>query len=276
VRFQPDYDDMVALTAEWQGDRFSDGRPRVPNEVLESLHDASTEHIWATLWKKGYQRQFEGHWCQTHPGRTLVGRAVTAQFIPQRPDHDDAMTAALIASGRETASGRHNWTVVESLQEHDVMVVDIFGKVYEGTVVGDNLGTAVASRTKAGAVIDGGVRDLAGLLQLDDVNFYYRGTDPTPIRDVALAGLNIPVRIGGATVLPGDVVVGTRSGVIFIPPLHARLVADMALETRHRDQFGKTRLKERRYTSQQIDVPDWDSEIEEDFARWRRESADAG
>ena len=149
------------------------------------------------------------------------------------------------------------------------MVVDIFGKVIEGTVIGDNLGTAVATRTRVGAVIDGGVRDLQGLQSLDGVNVFMRGVDPTPIRNVTLAGINIPIRIGYATVLPGDVVLGTPTGVIFIPAHIAEEVAEQSREIQERDRFGKLRLSERVYSSAQIDVPTWRAEIEADFQRWR-------
>jgi regulator of RNase E activity RraA len=151
------------------------------------------------------------------------------------------------------------------------MVTDIFGKIEDGTVIGDNLGTAVASRTGAGAVIDGGVRDLQGLAGLGDVNFFCRGAHPTAILDVTLGGINVPVRIGPATVLPGDVVLGTPTGVIFIPPHLAERVADVAEDVAVRDVFGKTRLAEGVYGSAEIDVGTWPPHIEEDFRQWRRD-----
>jgi regulator of RNase E activity RraA len=150
------------------------------------------------------------------------------------------------------------------------MVVDIFGKVKDGTVVGDNLGTALRSRTRAGAVIDGGIRDYQGLVQLTDVNFYMRGVDPTAIADVTLAGLNTPIRIGEVTVLPGDVVLGTPTGVIFIPPHLAQEVVEASEEIRVRDEFGKLRLEEGRYISGEIDVPNWRDDIEADFVVWKQ------
>ena len=149
------------------------------------------------------------------------------------------------------------------------MVVDIFGKIKDGTVVGDNLGTAVRTRTRAGAVIDGGIRDYQGLVRLEDVNFYIRGVDPTAIADVTLGGINIPIRIGGATVLPGDVVLGTPTGVIFIPPHLAQAVVERSEEVRVRDEFGKLRLAEGTYTSGEIDVPNWREDIQADFEQWK-------
>lgn len=272
MRIQPARRDLTELTAAWKGERFEDGRPKVADAVLEELRRATTEHIWSVLWKHGYQRQFEGNWKETHPDTILVGRAVTAQFVPHRPDFDRVVLDVAAAEGRTTTSDRQNWLVVESLGKGDVMVVDLFGKIYEGTLVGDNLGTAVASRTGAGAVIDGGIRDLQGIRQLKNVNIFHRGVDPTPIRNVTLAGMNIPVRIGGATVLPGDVVLGTPTGVLFIPSHLAELAATASADNRSRDEFGKQRLAERIYSSAQIDVPTWDSSIEADYQAWRSDA----
>ena len=172
-----------------------------------------------------------------------------------------------VGEGRGSAGGQNSW-IIESLQRNDVMVVDIFGKVKDGTVVGDNLGTAVRTRTRAGAVIDGGVRDYQGLIQLTEVNFYIRGMDPTGIADVTLAGLNVPIRIGGCTVLPGDVVLGTPSGVLFIPPHLVQKVVDESEDVRVRDEFGKSRLAEGVWTSGQIDSA-WSDEIKADFENWK-------
>jgi 4-hydroxy-4-methyl-2-oxoglutarate aldolase len=270
MHIQPPPETLVALTAQNPFPRFPDGRPQVPDELLARMKLVTTEEAWVVLRDHGYHRQFVGQWLETHPGTITVGRAVTAQFLPHRPDYHDAVQRAGLAEGRSGIGGQNSW-VIESLQLHDVMVVDIFGKVKDGTVVGDNLGTAVRSRTRAGAVIDGGIRDYQGLVQLTDVNFYVRGVDPTAIADVTLAGLNIPIRIGEVTVLPGDVVLGTPTGVIFIPPHLAQEVVETSEAIRVRDEFGKQRLDEGRYTSGEIDVPTWRDDIEADFQAWRQE-----
>jgi len=197
-----------------------------------------------------------------------VGRVVTAQFIPHRPDYHEAIQKAGLAEGRSNIGGQNSW-VIQTLVENDVMVVDIFGKVKDGTVIGDNLGTAVQSRTHAGAVIDGGVRDYAGLVQLPDVNFFMRGMDPTPIMDVTLVGINIPIRIGGATAMPGDVVLGTPTGIYFIPPHLVQEVIETSEEIQIRDEFGKLRISQGTYTSSEIDVANWREDIEADFKAWR-------
>ena len=268
MHIQPTPAALTAITAENPFERFPDGRPRVPDDLLERMRRVTTEEAWGVLREHGYHRQFEGGWRETHPGHVTVGRAVTAQFVPHRPDLHAVVQATGVADGRSGVGGQNSW-IIETLVAGDVMVVDIFGKVKEGTVVGDNLGTAVATRTRAGAVIDGGIRDLAGLVTLDDVNFYVRGFDPTAIADVTLIGLNTPVRIGGVTVLPGDVVLGTPTGVTFVPPHLVVEVVERSEEIRVRDEFGKLRLAEGRYTSGEIDVPAWRADIEADFAFWR-------
>ncbi|REF34845.1 RraA family protein [Thermasporomyces composti] len=272
MRIHPTPDDLIELTASWTGDRFPDGRPRVPDDVLDKIRLATTEQAWAVLLREGYERQFAGGWRQTHPGTILVGRAVTAAFLPHRPDFDEAVVRAGAREGHLEADRQNSW-IIQTLQPGDVMVTDIFGKVKEGTVVGDNLSTAVAARTGVGAVIDGGIRDYQGIVELGGgVNFFFRDVDPTPIRNVTLAGINIPIRIGEATVLPGDVVLGTPSGVIFIPAHLAAKVAEVSEEIRIRDVFGKLRLAHGVYTSAEIDVPTWAPHIEADFQQWRKES----
>ena len=267
MRIQPSRENLIELTKLNPYDRFPDGRPCVPDDLLERMKLVTTEEAWGVLHDRGYLRQFEGNWMETHPGTITVGRAVTAQFLPHRPDYHDAVQQAGEAEGRGKVGGHNSW-VIETLQLNDVMVVDIFGKVKDGTVVGDNLGTATRSRTHVGAVIDGGIRDYQGLVQLTDVNFYVRGVDPTAIADVTLAGLNIPIRIGGATVLPGDVMLGTPTGIIFIPPHLVQEVIEKSEAIRVRDEFGKMRLAEGKYTSGEIDVRTWREDIQADFQAW--------
>lgn len=268
LRTTPQPGELIELTASWTGPRFATGRPRVPDSVLTRLRTATIEQAWGVLRSAGYHRQFAGGWRQTHPDTVVVGRSVTSQFLPHRPDYDQVVVAAGAREGNTAADRQNSW-IIDTLAEGDVMVTDIFGKVVDGTVIGDNLGTAIAARTGVGAVIDGGVRDVEGLAALAGVNFFHRGADPSAIQDVTLAGINRPIRIGLVTVLPGDVVLGTGTGIIFIPPHLAADVAEVSADVTIRDEFGKLRLAERRYGSADIDVPVWAPNIEADFVSWR-------
>lgn len=269
MRIQPSKEDLIHLTKLNPFGRFEDGRPCVPDEWLERMKLVTAEEAWAVLMNHGYKNQFVGGFMQTHPGKVLVGRALTASFLPYRPDYHEAIQTAGIAEGRGKIGGQNSW-IIEQLQLNDVMVVDLRGKIDGGTIVGDNLGTAVRTRTRAGLVVDGAIRDLPGLVTLTDVNFFMRDVHPSAIADETLEGINIPVKIGGVTVLPGDVVLGTNTGVYFIPPHLVQEVVETSENIRVRDEFGKMRIGEGKYTSGEIDVGTWREDIEADFQSWKK------
>lgn len=255
---------VIELTRLNPFERFPDGRPRVSDDLLERMKLVTTEEAWGVMRREGYHYQFEGDWFCTHPGRILVGRAVTAMMVPRRPDLHELVEETGQKEGR--VGGQNSW-VIDTLVPGDVMVVDLFGKIKDGTFVGDNLATSIQAHTRAGAVIEGGIRDFQGVSQLTDLTIFCRGVHPTAIADTTLAGINIPLRIGEATVLPGDVVLGTPTGVIFIPPHLVQQVVERSEDIRMRDRFGKQRLREGRYTPGEIDRK-WTPEIESDFKEW--------
>jgi len=227
-------EDIIQLTPLWKGERFPNGRPKVPDNILERMRKITLEEAWGPLWMNGYKFQFEGDFKIVHPNRTMVGRAVTAVMVPMRPDlHETLLKYGHEEEGRR---GFFNQWVIDQLVEDDVVVVDMFDKVYQGTYIGGNLGTAIATRTKrGGAVIWGGIRDLQQVVNIEGINVYYRGVDPTPIMDVTMVGMNVPARIGKAICLPGDIVVGTPGGVIFVPPHLAEETVVRAEKSQVRD-----------------------------------------
>lgn len=260
-------EDIIQLTPLWQGERFDDGRPRVSDDVVRRMQYVTTEEAWSVCWNKGYRYQFEANWVNLHPDQVLVGRAVTGVFVPTRPDlHDTLMDYGHNCEGRV---GAMNSWVIQTLVKDDVIVIDLFGKIYEGTFSGGNLSTAIAARTGRGQVIYGGIRDVQQVLQIESLCTFCKGNDPTGIADVTLVGLNTPCRIGGATCMPGDVVLGTPAGVLFVPPHLAEEVVESSERTRLREVFGLSRLREGVYTSSQMDTA-WTEEIEADFASWRQ------
>jgi regulator of RNase E activity RraA len=263
--------------------RLPDGRPNVPSDLLERLRRyATTEHAWAVLEGRGYVHQHESGWITTNGDRTLVGRAVTAQFVPNRPDLNEQVEAAARREGLLTGPGgqtqnsrgeggqKHNVWVIDRLQTGDVMVIDMFGKVYKGPFLGDNLATSIASRTGAGAVINGTVRDLRGISRIPNLQIFCRGLHPSAIREAIMIAMNGPLRIGGAICLPGDVVLADSSGVFFIPPHLVLEVVEWAEERNLKDQFAAQRLAQGRYRGDQMDKA-WSAEIEHDYLQWLRE-----
>lgn len=261
-------EDIIQLTPLWHGERFEDGRPKVSDEIITRLRRVNIvlEEAWSVLWAHDYRFQFEGNWLNLHPEKIVIGRAVTGVFVPQRPDlHDYLMAYGHEQEGR---IGAMNSWVIETLRPDDVIVIDLFGKVVFGTFSGANLSTAIATRTGGTAqVIDGGIRDAQQILEIPGLNTFCRGMDPTPIRDVTLIGLNTPCRIGNATCMPGDIVIGTYEGVLFVPPHLAEEVLANAERTHLREAFSHQRLREGIYTSSQMDTK-WTDAIEADFAEW--------
>jgi len=241
--------DLVDYTAQEPFDRLPDGRPKVPNDLLERARELSSEEIWAVLDQRGFHNQYVDGFQILHPGKPMVGRAFTVQFMPLRPDIDE------IAKNKAKARGiprLTNQTAIDMLQPGDVLVVDIFGKKANGTIVGDNLFYYVMRATSGGGlVVDGSIRDLDGISEID-MPAYFRSADPTPIGNAMLTGINIPVRIGGVTVMPGDLVVGDREGVYFIPPQLVREVLERADEIRIHDEWTKKKFDEGKYKSSEI------------------------
>ncbi|WP_274653441.1 RraA family protein [Paenibacillus humicola] len=266
-------EDIVQLTPLWEGERFPNGRPKVSDDVLRRMRKITLEEAWGPLWHRGYTNQFEGDFKIVHPGKMMVGRAVTAVMVPKRPDlHETLLQYGHEEEGRR---GFFNQWVIDSLGEDDVVVVDMYDKIYQGTYVGGNLSTAISTRTKrGGAVIWGGIRDNQQVMQIENINVFFRGSDPTAIADCTMIGMNVPTRIGRAVCLPGDVVLGTPSGVIFIPPHLAELTVVQAEKSQVRDIFGFIRLKGGVYTTAQIDAS-WTVPLWQDFVDWFNSSAEA-
>jgi regulator of RNase E activity RraA len=261
---------LLFLTAEWKGERFADGRPKVSDQILTRMKSVSMEEAWEVLKGHGYNNQFEGGWQTVHNDVPVVGRAVTAHYMPARID----LANRIIERGhKEGRIGPMNSWPIDTLQKGDVYVADSFGKIADGTLIGDNLGNSIFAKSANGVVFDGSVRDLEGLSEIKGFNAFVRGFDPTLIRDLMLMGLNTPIRIGRVTVLPGDVVLAKRAGVMFIPPHLAEEVVRESERISLRDQFGHQRLREGKYTPGQIDVT-WTKEIEDDFRKWLTENRD--
>lgn len=268
---------LVRYTLQWQGERFPDGRPKVPDGILKRMREVTLEEAWAVLRNEGFNFQYEDGWLEIHPGKVLVGRALTAAWVPGRPDIHKVIEAEGRRDGRV---GAPNAWAVDMLQPGDVYVCDHFGLKLDGPSIGDNVGNSIYAKSGNGIVYDGAVRDIAGLRELENfvsfVRFYHPShhfSSSGPRLNSTLISINAPVRIGRATVMPGDVVLGRDGGVIFIPPHLAEKVVVTSEIVRLRDMFGHQRLREGKYTPGQIDAR-WTEEIEKDFSRWLRDHID--
>ncbi|MGC2195759.1 MAG: RraA family protein [Terriglobales bacterium] len=254
----------IAFTPDWHGDRFPDGRPQVPDAVLQRLKSVTADEAWDVLQEAGFRNQFEGGWKVLNPGERLVGRVVTAVFMPRRPDVDSVIRAN---GKKESRIGDENSWVIDILQPGDVLVVDLFGKIRYGTFAGDNLSTAIFTKSHNGLIVDGAVRDVTGIQQIPGFEVYVRGVDPSALENVMLTGINVPIRIGDTTIMPGDIALGDPEGITFIPPQLAQKVADDTEMDRLVDEWGHMMLREGKYTPGQIDAR-WTREMIEQFNQW--------
>src|SRR5579872_2737433 len=254
----------IEFTSEWHGDRFADGRPNVPDTVLAKLKEVTADEAWDVLQDAGYKNQFEGGWKVINPGERLTGRVVTAVFMPRRPDVD----AVIKARGKsEHRIGDENSWIIDILQPGDVLVVDLFGKIRYGTIVGDNLSTAIYTKSHNGLIVNGAVRDVTGIQKIPGFQVYTRGVDPSALENVMLSGINVPIRIGDVTVMPGDIAIGDPEGVTFVPPQLAEKLADDTEMDHLVDEWGHSMLREGKYTPGQIDAK-WTKQMIEEFNAW--------
>ena len=264
--------ELIDYTADSPFDRFPDGRPRVPDSLIERARDLSSEEVWSGLEDhKGFRNQYADGFQVLQPGKTMVGRAFTVQFMPLRADVKEIAIKKAKERGLEDLM---NQTAIDMLRPGDVLVVDLFGKKVDGTIVGDNLFYYVMKATHSGGlVVDGSVRDLDGIAKID-MPAYFRSVDPTPIGNVMLTGINIPIRIGNVTVMPGDLVVGDREGVYFIPPQLVKAVLDHADEIHIHDEWTKKKFDEGKYKSSEIYGSPKDPKLQQEYREYLKKRLD--
>jgi len=260
----PEY--IKAITPEWKGERFADGRPKVSDNILARLKNISLEDAWGVLRNKGYLNQFEGNWIIINPDSAMTGRVVTAQYMPLRPDFQKQIHEQGISENRSSKGATNSWPI-DVLVEGDIYVADSYGKVEGGTLIGDNLGNAIYAKSKRGVIFYGSVRDQEGISEIKGFNGWIKGEDPSYIDQMMLTSINAPIRIGHVTVLPGDVVLAKKYGTVFIPAHLAEELVFTSEITNLRDQFGHQRLREGKYKPGEIDS-EWSETVKKDFLDW--------
>ncbi len=258
-------EELIFLTSEWNGERFDDGRPKLPDELLERAKKIGIDDAWTVLENQGYTNQFEGSWKMVHDDVPVVGRALTALFMPSRPDVEKNIKERGISSqGRK---GNTNSWPIEELEKGDVYVADSFGKIDAGTLMGATLATSIFSKSGNGVVFNGSARDLETISKIEGFNAFVRDFHPSFLEEEVLMGLNTPIRIGEVMVLPGDLVLAKREGVLFIPAHLAEQVVGTAEFVALKDIFGFEMVKSKKYTTGEIDSQ-WTDKIKDDFVEW--------
>lgn len=257
-------DELVFLTSEWKGERFADGRPKIPDELLIRAKSIGIDDAWTVLKNEGYTNQFEGNWKMVN-NEPVIGRAVTAMFMPSRPDVEKNIKER--GTTKQGRKGNTNAWPIETLTKGDVYVADGFGKIDGGTLMGSTLGNSIYSKSGNGVVFNGAARDIEGLQEIKGFNAFVRDFHPSFLQDMVLMGLNTPIRIGGVMVLPGDLVIAQREGVLFVPAHLAEQVISTAEFVSRKDQFGFEMVKSGKYTTGQIDSQ-WTDEIKTAFLNW--------
>ncbi len=265
-------EELIFLTKEWKGERFADGRPKVPDALLDRAARVNIDDAWTVLKNNGYVNQFEGNWKMVKQDVPVIGRAVTAMFMPSRPDVEKNIKERGNQNGRK---GNTNSWPIETLTKGDVYVADGFGKIGGGTLMGSTLATAIFSKTGKGVIFNGASRDLGEIQNIDGFNAFVRDFHPSFLEEMVLMGLNAPTRIGNVMVLPGDLVLGTREGVLFIPAHMAEEVISTAEFVVRKDQFGFEMVKTSRYSTGQIDSA-WTDEIKNEFIKWLEKHPELG
>ncbi len=259
---------MKEYTKAWTGERFPDGRPKVSDSLLNRVRGLSNEEVlinWGGGGRGNPYGQYTDGWEVLHPGKTMVGRAVTMAFMPARPDLDAVVNAKAKEKGIDRLNNQY---VLDMLQPGDVLVVDLYGKKEGGTIVGDNLFYYVMKATKTGGlVVDGAMRDLQGIAEMD-MPAYFRSAHPSPIGAVTLAAVNVPIRIGNVTVMPGDVVLGDREGVSFIPPQLVQQIVDNADRTHIHDEWTRKKFDEGKYKSSDIYSTPRDPALQKEYQEY--------
>lgn len=258
-------EEMIQLTPEWKGERYEDGRPRVPDDILRRMENITITEAWKILFVRGYKFQFTAEMKRATSKPVMVGRALTASYLPVRPDMDQCIRKY----GKEVEGykGNINQWVADMVQPGDVVVYDAYGKIFQGVTVGGNLATVIKEKGGAGAIMWGGMRDLEQVQKISECQYYYKESEPTPFRENMLRGINVPCLVGGAVCMPGDVVLGTVSGLLFIPPHLAELCVIDAEKSHVQDIFGFQRVAQGIYAAYQVDSP-WTEDIWNDFMDW--------
>jgi 4-hydroxy-4-methyl-2-oxoglutarate aldolase len=253
-------------------DVLKPARTAVTDAQLERLRELPLEAVWGALQNRKHIRSFEGGFQLTVPNPKLVGRAVTMRYLPVRPD---LMEAVQTLAKEGDWDYQYNVRAGEDLKPGDVVVVELGGMVDRATFLGDVTGLGMKVAGALGVIVDGGIRDLSEFMPMKDLPIFYRGAHASAMADQVGVEWNGPIRLGGITVLPGDIIVADAEGVLAVPP---QLVADVikdAENTVYTENFKREMMRSRKYRARDI-YPRLSPELEKVFEEWKKTHPLAG
>ncbi|MEO6732158.1 MAG: RraA family protein [Ferruginibacter sp.] len=256
-------EELIFLTSEWKGERFSDGRPKIADNLLERAKYIMIDDAWTVLKNEGYVNQFEGNW-KTVNDTPITGRALTAMYMPSRPDVEKNIKQKGATQGRK---GNTNSWPIEVLTKGDLYIADAFGKISGGSIMGATLANSIYSKSGNGVVFNGAARDLQEIKNIKGFNAFVRDFHPSFTEEMVLMGLNTAIRIGNVMVLPGDLVIAQKEGVLFVPAHLAEQVVSTAEFVIRKDQFGFEMVRAGKYSTGEIDSQ-WTDAIKTEFLKW--------
>ncbi|MEY3186826.1 MAG: hypothetical protein RL675_650 [Bacteroidota bacterium] len=264
-------EELIFLTSAWKGERFLDGRPRIADNLLERAKHIMIDDAWTVLKNEGYLNQFEGNWKIVND-IPMTGRAITAMYLPSRPDVEKNIKERGSAQGRK---GNTNSWPIDILTKGDIYIADAYGKISGGSIMGATLANSIFSKSGNGVVFNGAARDLQEISLLKGFNAFVRDFHPSFTEEMVLMGLNTPIRIGTAIVLPGDLVIAQKEGVLFVPAHLAEQVVSTSEFVVRKDKFGFEMVRTGKYSTGEIDSQ-WSDEIKSEFLKWLEKHPELG
>jgi regulator of RNase E activity RraA len=264
-------EELIFLTSEWKGERFPDGRPKIADTLLERAKHIMIDDAWTVLKNEGYTNQFEGYW-KTVNDTPITGRALTAMYMPSRPDVEKNIKERGARQGRK---GNTNSWPIDVLTKGDIYIADAFGKISGGSIMGATLANSIYSKSGNGVVFNGAARDLQELKNIKGFNAFVRDFHPSFTEEMVLMGLNTPIRIGNVMVLPGDLVIAQKEGVLFVPAHLAEQVVSTGEFVIRKDQFGFEMVRAGKYSTGEIDSQ-WTDAIKSEFLKWLEKHPELG
>ncbi len=211
---------------------------RPAKELIEGLSGIGSATAAGELARLGIRDPYiQGPVART-PGKSIVGPALTLQFMPKREDQ----YAVDEYADPEKQLHRH---ALYHTQPGDIIVVDARADMNSG-VFGDMMMTFFMGQGGIGAIIDGCIRDYPKIVNDLDIGLWLRGTTPnfhTQTNIVPFA-VNVPIACGDTLVMPGDIIVADDDGATVVPVSLAPELVEKAQTHAEWEEFSRMKLSQ--------------------------------